>query len=257
MKLKKSLGQHLLINKRVLMSIIRAASLEKKDVVLEIGAGSGILTRALAEQVKKVIAIEIDKEFASRLNSYLKDFSNVELIFGDIRKVFPRLKLPQNYKVVANIPYYASSLIIKMLLSAWNKPKEIVCLLQKEVAERICASKGNFSILSNSVLFFGKPEIIGKVPRSAFYPPPKVDSAILKIKDINNDNARILEEKRFFQVLKAGFAAPRKTLVNNLAAGMDISKQKASDIIKSVGLKEAIRPQELTVSDWINIAQRF
>lgn len=254
MKLKKSLGQYFLVDKKALAKIVEAASLDNQDVVLEIGSGSGILTKELARRAKKVIAVEIDEKFAKVLKTNLRKFSNTEVIFGDIRKIFSKLNLPKNYKVVANIPYYITSPILKMFLSFYKKPQEMVLLVQREVAERICVSPGDASILSVSVRFYGEPEILSTVNRNSFRPVPKVDSAILKISNITDINTKLANEKEFFKTVRIGFSSRRKTLANNLSAGFHIPKDRAFAIIKSAGLDIKIRAQKLNLCDWIKIS---
>ena len=186
------------------------------------------------------------------------DNSKLKIINQDGLDFDPEsFKLKANgYKVVANIPYNITSLIIRKFLEAENKPSAMVLLVQKEVAQRIVARAGEMSLLSVSVQFFAEPEIVSIVKNTSFFPTPKIDSAIIKIK-IKNQKLKIkIKERDFFRIVKFGFASRRKTLENNLVAGLHIDKTQASDIIKKAGLPEKIRAQELTVEEWIKIARK-
>ena len=174
----RALGQNFLISAQVLRKIVEAADLKPDDTVVEIGAGLGALTVELAKRVKKVIAFEIDKKLLPILKDNLQDFNNVEIVDKD----FLTASLPEgNYKVVANLPYQITSAAIEKILEAEPRPELIILLVQKEVAERICAKSGEMSLLSVAVQYYGQPEIIAMAPRNNFWPAPKVDSAILKV----------------------------------------------------------------------------
>jgi len=162
----------------------------------------------------------------------------------------------RSYKVVANIPYHITSKILELFLSRENKPETMVLLVQKEVAERICAKPGEMSVLAISVQLYGQPEIVDIVPKESFFPSPKVDSAILKVDRIQAIDT-ILNEKDFFRCVHIGFAAKRKTLVNNLMAGIGLERQEVVDIIKSIGLKETVRAQELSIEEWKKLTQKI
>lgn len=251
---KKSLGQNFLKSKEALQLILAAADLNKsKDKVLEIGPGEGALTFPLAQNSSQVIAIEKDDFLSEELKKTAPQ--NVKIIHGDVLE----LNLPQlleendfgDYKVVANIPYYITGKLLRLLLELENKPKICVLLLQKEVAERICQKAPKMSILSLSVQFYGQPEIIADVSKEDFYPVPKVDSAILKITVLDPKKLPPKEEiKKFFKLIKVGFSSPRKTLINNLANGLSKSKEEIADIVEKLGLDLNTRAQELGVDDW-------
>lgn len=228
---KKSMGQNFLIDENIVNKIIKTANIDKNDIVVEIGPGTGSLTEKLAMCSKKVIAIEKDEKLASNLK-----IKNVHVITGDALQEIKTIK--GKYKVVSNIPYYLTSFLIRTLLEAENKPEEIVLLIQKEVAKRIC-SKEN-SILSLSVNYYAKPEIIDYVSKNCFYPKPKVDSAIIKI--IPNKRKR---NDDLFKLIKIGFSHPRKQLANNLKG--------IGEFLKSTGLSEKARAQELDINDWISL----
>ena len=220
----KKLGQNFLIDKNITQKIIKTAELSKKDTVLEIGSGLGNITQELAQKAKKVIAIEKDKKLVEILKENLKDCKNVEIIAGDVLKLVwesdsqkvgsptPNLK---KYKIVANLPFYITSPVIRMFLESDNPPQKMIFLIQKEVAQRICAQV-KMNLLAVSVQFYAQPKIIHYVSKTCFWPQPDVDSAIIKITPrslrsptpqkgvglLNNLNNR----QKFFQIVKAGFA---------------------------------------------------
>lgn len=260
LKVLKSLGQNFLIDEKALDDIVAAADIEPDDVVVEIGPGMGVLTFALAQRCKQVIAIEKDKKMSRYLEKESADRQNVEIINEDILRVnLPEMLAARGvgrYKLVANIPYYITSPIIKLFLETETKPERIVVLIQKEVAERICARKGDMSILALSVLLYGEPELVRAVPSAAFYPAPKVDSAVLRIRHIGK---RFPEEdyKEIFRLIKIGFSSKRKKLVNNLAAGLNFGKEEASMLLASADVGPDVRAEDLEPEDWARLASLF
>ena len=259
---KKGLSQNFLIDKNALGKIVESAELKSDDFIIEIGPGLGTLTEELLEQANEVVAVEMDTKLAELLEHSRKSASQsvskskLKIINADILKLnLDEVIGDKPYKVVANIPYHITSKILELFLSRKQKPTLIVLLVQKEVAERVCAKAGQMSTLAISVQLFGEPEIVDVVPKESFFPSPKVDSAILKIRIRNNESSvmNTEEERDFFRLVHIGFSAKRKTLINNLSAGYHISKDEASDIIKKVGLSEKIRAQELNISDWKNL----
>ena len=253
---KKKLGQHFLIDKKVLGKIIESADLKSQDVVLEIGSGLGALTLKLLKKVEKVVALEKDQKMAEIFKTITSGFKNLEILNEDALK-FDLRKLPKNYKVVANIPYYITSPLLKVLLEAKNRPKLIVLMVQKEVAERIMAISPNMNILAIAVQFYAKPEIVGFVLKNSFFPKPKVDSAIIKILPRSGTLAEEVDEKNFFRIVKIGFSSPRKQLQNNLRAGLKISKEKVNKVLEKSQINPSQRPQELSINDWIRICNAF
>lgn len=257
LRAKKSLGQNFLKEEAVLRKIVEAAKISGNDVVIEIGPGQGSLTKKLAEICKKVIAIEIDDRLVPILQKKFKDISNVEIIHEDILKInLPKLLITNNlqfttYKVVANIPYYITAPIIRLLLETKYPAKEIILMVQKEVAERIVAQKGEMSILAVSVQYYAAAEVLFTVSRSAFDPAPEIDSAVIRIIK-NNKQEKITKEetKKFFRIVKAGFSAKRKTLVNNLSNSLQFDKKKIEDKLLSIGFMANTRAQEMGVEDW-------
>ncbi|MFA7169317.1 MAG: 16S rRNA (adenine(1518)-N(6)/adenine(1519)-N(6))-dimethyltransferase RsmA [Candidatus Paceibacterota bacterium] len=258
LKVLKSLGQNFLIDENVLEDIVASADIQKDDVVIEVGPGMGVLTFALAEKCGQVIAIEKDRKMSKFLRKeILKTGSdNIEVVCDDILKIdmpkFLRERGIVKYKLVANIPYYITSPIVKLFLETEVEPELMVLLMQKEVAERICASKGNLSILALSVLLYGEPELVRKVGRDAFYPAPKVESAILRIGNIEKKYSAA-DYQKIFRVIKIGFSSKRKKLSNNLAAGLNLEKDGAEKILSDCGIDKLSRAQDLEVADWVKL----
>ena len=261
-KAKKSLGQNFLKDEAVLDRIIKAANLSKEDVVVEIGPGRGSLTEKLAQVCGKVIAIEIDERLVEVLHTKLVDNQNIEIIAGDILKInLPELIIEHGldktgYKVVANLPYYITSPIVRLLLETKFPPTEMVVMVQKEVAERIVAKPGAMSILAVSVQYYAKAEFLFTVFKESFEPMPKVDSAIIRITQ-NIEHETITKEatKKFFRIVKSGFSAKRKTLINNLANGLQIEKKVVEEKLAQLGFSLNTRAQELGVDDWRKLVE--
>lgn len=244
-KPRRDQGQSFLIDKNVLAKIIAVADLKEDDIVLEVGAGLGVLTKELALRAKKVIAIEQDKKLFNILKKELTEFENIELINQDVFKInFTKLK---DFKIVSNLPYNITSLFLRNFLSHGPQPNEMVLLLQKEVAKRIIAKPPQMSLLAVSVQYYSQPKIIFLVSKNSFWPIPAVDSAILKITEIKKTEAI---DKNFFRLVKIGFANKRKQLQNNLVNGFGFSKQKALDLLEKCSFNPKIRAQELSVRDW-------
>jgi len=242
----KRLGQNFLLNREVLRKIIQAAEFSPKDIVLEVGPGLGVLTIELAKRVKKVIAIEKDRRMCEILKKVLKNYKNVEIINKDILDVGYSTSHIETYKLVANLPYYITSPVIRKFLEAKNKPKLMILMVQKEVAQRICAQPPKMSLLSIAVQFYAKPEIISYVSKNSFYPQPKVDSAIIKIipKPIPKINT-----KKFFNLVKKGFSSKRKMLKNNLGI--------KESLLEELGLNPKTRAENLAVQDWLKLFHRL
>ncbi len=248
LKPHKSKSQHFLISEKVYQQIIKAAKLSKDDTVLEIGPGLGFLTIKLLEETRQVVAVEIDESLFSVLEKLQLLYDNLQLVRQDVLK-FDESSLPFGYKIVANIPYHLTGQIIRKFLSSQNPPQLMVVLVQKEVAERICATAGEYSLLSLAVQYYGQPQIIKQVKHTQFYPPPQVDSVILKITNIR-PSVDSEFDKKFWQVVRIGFSSKRKTLAHNLAAGLREDKSVIKEIITQQGLDVKIRAQELSLDDW-------
>ncbi len=265
----KRLGQHFLISQKALQKIIQTAEISKKDIVLEIGPGLGILTQELAQRAKKVIAVEKDKRMVTRLQETLKDHQNVEIIHNDILKILrdspsdtvlesrtvsEGLSL-KKYKVVANIPYYLTSPLIRLFLESARPPQEMILLIQKEVAQRICAKPPKMSLLAVAVQFYSQPKIISYVSKKSFWPRPKVDSAIIKISQIKKP--KNINPEKFFRIVKAGFASPRKQLINNLFQKLNLDRGKIKKALTQCRLDIQVRAENLSVEDWLKLFHRF
>ncbi|OIP25581.1 ribosomal RNA small subunit methyltransferase A [bacterium CG2_30_37_16] len=246
---KKSLGQHFLIDEKALAKIIEASDISAEDTILEIGPGLGVLTRELLKHAGQVVAVEFDPKMAELLSSSIS--SKKIIVKNEHILKFNTAILPKNYKVVANLPYYITSPIIRNFLEAKNKPKSMTLLIQKEVAERIVSSPPN-SVLAVAIQYYGKPEIVDIVPASSFWPAPKVDSAIINI-DVNKKLPLIGKEKDFFRVVKAGFGERRKKLVNSLTGGLQISKEETIKILGESGIGIDARAEELSLDDWLSL----
>ena len=254
----KGLGQNFLQDPLALETIVSAAEIHPTDTVLEIGPGLGSLTRYLATAAKEVVAVELDENLLPPLKAILAPYPNVRLISRDILKISPKDLIAQNdYIVVANIPYYITSAVIRHLLESEPKPRRIVLTVQKEVAERICAKPGDMSLLALSVQVYGKPQIAARIPAEAFFPAPKVGSAVLCI-DIY-PSPLIKEEllDTFFKLIKAGFSQKRKTLRNSLSAGLHIPPTEAADLLTHVGIDPQRRAETLSIEEWEELSESF
>jgi len=207
----KGLGQHFLVDRAVLRKIVEAADLDKEDTVLEVGPGLGMLTDDLVERASKVVAVEVDSVLAAGLARRYSGRDNVAIVNADVLDVDPSgLKLGGHYKVLGNLPYYVASAILRHLLEATLKPELMVVMLQKEVAEAVVAGPGRMSLAGIAVQLYGKPSIIDYVPAKCFYPPPKVESAIIRIDVYPEPALRLRDIEGFFQIVKAGFSSRRK-----------------------------------------------
>lgn len=256
-KPNKTLGQNFLIDKNILDKIINTADLKKDDIVLEVGPGIGTLTQELAKKAGKVIAVEKDAKMVEILRETLSEYKNVKIENCDILKFIENWKLKiKNYKVIANIPYYLTSHLIRIFLEAKNPPTEIVLLIQKEVAKRIVAKPPNMSLLSVSVQYYAEPKIISYVSKNCFLPPPKVDSAIIKLSQIHANLPQI-DTNLFFKIAKAGFSQPRKQLANNFARNLKLSKEEVASWLSKNNIKPAQRAETLCVQDWERLTKSF
>ncbi|MFC1873402.1 16S rRNA (adenine(1518)-N(6)/adenine(1519)-N(6))-dimethyltransferase RsmA [Chloroflexota bacterium] len=266
LRARKGLGQHFLIDEAVLQNVISAAALSSSDVVVEVGPGLGVLTRELAKQAGVVLAIELDSQLAGILEQDTAPLGNVSIINADVLQVEPvdllqeqKAKFPTlvdtscRYKVVANLPYYISSHFLRHFFEASVKPGVMVIMVQKEVAEAIVAGPGQMSVLSVSVQFYGKPEIISYVSAECFYPVPEVDSAILRVEIYPEPAVAVTDEKSFFELVRAGFSASRKQIANSLAQGLGCSKAEALSLLAGAGLVPRRRAETLTLSEWARL----
>ena len=257
-KPEKRLGQNFLIDSVYLDRIVEAAEVSSTDSVLEIGAGLGSLTRSLAASANKVVALELDPSLIAPLTEVLRSQSNVRIVQGDILEIEPgQLMDTSDYLVVANIPYYITSAVIRHLLEANVRPARMALTVQREVAERICAAPGNMSLLSLSVQIYGEPTIALRIPAGAFYPIPKVDSAVVRIKLYPEPiiPTPLLED--FFRLTKAGFGQKRKTLRNSLSTGLHLSREQTENFLSSTGIEPRRRAQTLSLAEWRRLAETY
>ncbi len=249
----KGLGQNFLINQKILAEIVESAQLSKKDIVLEVGAGIGNLTLVLAPKVKKVIAFEIDKKLFKILQKNTKKLKNVEIFNKDIRKVdLEKFFKHKTFKVVANIPYYLTSFLLRKLFSLQNKPRLILLLVQKELGERIMACPPKMNLLALSVQLFSKPKIVKKVKKGNFWPTPKVDSVLILLK--TKKETKKLEANFLLRLAKIGFSGKRKMLKNNLKKGLKLNEQEVLETFKKAGIRKNSRAEELALKNWQKLA---
>ncbi len=248
---KKSLGQNFMHDPNTIEKIVSTAELMPDDTVVEIGPGTGELTARLADYARHVMAIEVDERLEPVLEDRFASTSNVYLVFQDVLKT-DILSLAGNkeFVVVANVPYYITTAIIQHLLEQPRRPKRIVMTMQYEVAERICAKPGDMTILSNSVQYYGKPEIVSKLNPAVFWPRPNINSAILKIDTYKQPIVTVTDDKLFFRVLKAGFSQKRKQLRNSLSGGLQVKSTVAKEYLDTAGIDSQRRAETLTLEEW-------
>jgi len=257
-KPKKSLGQNFLVETAGLNKVIDAAKLTPSDEVLEIGAGLGSLTYLLAQCASQVKAVEIDRAMLAPLREALVEFNNVLIVEGDILQIKPdELMSQQDYIVVANIPYYISSAIIRHLMEAQRRPKRVVLTVQKEVAERVLARDGKMSLLSLSVQIFGEVSMAGVIPAGSFLPAPEVDSAVLKVELFPEPLVPFEIQPVFFKLAHAGFGQKRKTLRNSLAAGLALTGADAENFLLDTGIDPKRRAETLSILDWKKLTEAW
>jgi 16S rRNA (adenine1518-N6/adenine1519-N6)-dimethyltransferase len=249
----KVMGQHFLISKKILSIITDAAAISSDDQILEAGPGLGVLTLELAKRASKVLSVEKDKEFIPILNEILSDFKNVSVIEGDILQFEPAAYglQPRRFKIVSDLPYYLTSRFFRKFLESETQPSLMILLVQKEVAERMTAKPPRANLLSNAVNYYAKPTVITNVDNTAFYPPPEIDSAVVKI-EINRDYDHVFD-KTFFNVLKKAFSTPRKQLLASLSKFYD--RGVVSKWLLQANISGKIRPSELTVESWIILSE--
>jgi len=254
---KKGFGQNFLVDRGVLKKTISAANLTPHDTVFEIGPGIGTLTQELAKKVKRVIAVEKDLRMCEVLKETIGNLENVEIINRDILKFRNSDFGLRAFKVVANLPYYIVSPVIRTFLEfKVPKPKLMVLMVQKEVAQRICAKPPKMNLLAASVQFYAKPEVVSFVSKKSFWPQPKVDGAILKI--IPQDKStRVILVDLFFKVVKAGFSQPRKQLINNLSRGLEMDRELVKSWLLENNIQPSQRAETLGIREWIKLVKSY
>jgi 16S rRNA (adenine1518-N6/adenine1519-N6)-dimethyltransferase len=254
----KALGQNFLVDETALQQVIKAAMITPQDDVLEVGPGLGSLTRHLAIHACRVVAVEIDGSLIPVLKQVVGQLENVTIIQGNILSIDLAQILPQpEYLVVANIPYNITSALIRHLLEGVSAPRRLVLTIQQEVAQRICASPGDMSLLALSVQVYGHPQVCATISAGAFYPPPNVDSAVLRIDRYPTPAIPVHELETFFQLIKAGFSQKRKTLRNALAAGLRLPPPAVEVMLHSNQIDPMRRAETLSLTEWHQLTSRF
>ena len=254
---KKSLGQNFMHDPNTIEKIVSTAELMPDDTVIEIGPGTGELTASLAQYAKHVMAIEVDERLEPVLSDRFADTPNVYFVFEDILKTnVLSLVGKKDFVVVANVPYYITTAILQHLLEQARRPKRIVITMQYEVAERICATtEGDMTLLSNSVQFYGKPEIVSKLNPAVFWPRPSINSAILRIDTYETPIVDVPSDKLFFKVVKAGFSQKRKQLRNSLSGGLQVKSKIAQGYLDNAGIDSKRRAETLNLEEWARLTR--
>lgn len=241
---KRSLGQNFVQDPSALDKIVDAAELAPTDTVLEIGPGTGALTERLAQSAGRVIAVELDTRLEPILNTALGHLPNIEIVFGDILETnVPALVGEGDYVVVANVPYYITSAILRSLLESRKRPRRIVMTVQLEVAERLVAQPGDMSLLAISAQFYAKTWIAGKLKAAIFWPRPEVDSAIVRLDVYDRPPVEVPDEPSFFRIVRAGFSQKRKQLKNSLGA-------EGAVLLERAGIDPRRRAETLSLEEW-------
>lgn len=251
----KTLGQHWLDDELSLESICLAADVGPEDTVLEVGPGPGTLTELLVDRARSVVAVEFDATLARAL-PHRVPAANLHVINQDILR-FDLASLPPNYKVVANIPYYLTSNLLRVLCEHPNHFSRAAILIQKEVAERVCAKPGSMSLLSVSVQYYCEAHLDIVVPAELFTPPPKVDSQIIALTFRERPLFPNVNTKLFFRLVKAGFAQRRKTLLNSLSSGLHISREAAAQLLAAADVTPTTRAQALSLEQWYDLYRHY
>ncbi len=264
---EKYLGQHFILSKKSLAKIIEAAEIKKNDTIIEIGSGLGTLTQELAKTGAKIIAIEKDPKMISILKETLVNHKNIKIVEADARQLLSKpTRSPTSgglgisggkngYKIVANLPYNIATFLIRQWLELKNPPELMILMIQKEVAQRICAKPPHLNLLAVGTQFLAIAKVVDYVPAEAFWPKPKVDSAIIKIVPKKKKEMTVLlaiaKRQSFLRIVKAGFSQPRKQLIGNLAKKLKIPREKLLEIFKNLNIPEHIRAENLSLDQWL------
>lgn len=250
----KAFGQNFLVDREVLSRIVEAAEIHAGDQVLELGAGTGVLTRELAKRARRVVAVELEREMLSLLTETTHNYPNVEIMERNLLYVDPgEIFGTDSYKLVANLPYYIATPTFRHFLESANPPRLFVVMVQYEVAQRIVAAPGDLSLLGVSIQFYGKPKIVAHVPARAFYPAPKVDSAILRI-DLKDEVPLTARQRdSFFRLVQAGFSERRKQLHNSLAHGLHRKNADVQPLLQAANIDPSRRAETLSIEDWLRL----
>jgi 16S rRNA (adenine1518-N6/adenine1519-N6)-dimethyltransferase len=258
---RKGLGQHFLVNDAILAAIAAAAHIQPDDTIVEVGPGMGALTTVMARQAGRILAVELDAALVEKMGALLASFNNVHVIQGDILEINLEEQMARivpapaaaAYKVVANLPYYITTPTLRYFFDQRQRPSLIVVTVQAEVARRMVAAPPDMNFLAVLVQFYGAPEIVRLVPPGAFYPPPKVGSAVVRITLREQLPLDASQTQQFFRLVSAGFSQPRKQLHNPLMQGTGRARAEIIAALHSCGLDEKQRAETLTVQDWLHL----
>lgn len=254
MRPNKAFGQNFLVDRAILQKIIDAAEIAPADQILEVGSGTGVLTRELAKTARRVVAVELERDMLKLLTTTTYPFPNIELVERNLLHLNPEDVFGMDhYKLVANLPYYITAPTFRHFLESSNPPELIVVMVQKEVAQRIVAQPGDLSVLAVSIQFYGKPEIVAQVPARSFYPAPKVDSAILRIRVYPDAPLAGEERTRFFKVVQAGFTERRKQLHNSLTHTLHIKNEDVRSLLQQADIETSRRAETLSIEEWLRV----
>jgi len=256
MRPNKAFGQNFLIDRSILMKIVEAAEINTDDAILEVGAGTGVLTRELAQRARRVVAVELERDMLALLAKTTSYSPNVELVARNLLFLNPvEIFGKTPYKLVANLPYYITAPTFRHFLENANSPRVLVVMVQQEVAQRIVAQPGDMSVLAISIQFYGQPRILHHVPASSFYPAPKVDSAILRV-DVQSDAPLLPSEREsFFRLVQAGFSEKRKQLHNSLTHGLHYKNEIIRAWLATAGIEASRRAETLSIAEWLQLWQ--
>ncbi len=259
LKAKKSLGQNFLVDEAVLSVIVEAAELSPEDLVIEVGPGLGVLTVELARHAGNVLAVELDTKLASLLRSRLSSLANLRVVNADVLKLnlSQLLEGGNKYKVVANLPYYITSPVLRYFVEASPKPSLMVVMLQKEVGEAIVAEPGKMSLLAVSLQVYSRPRIISHVPSRCFYPQPKVDSVVLRLDMLPSPAVDVADIDEFFEVVRFGFSSPRKQLHNSLTHGLGVKPAEVSLLLEQAHIDPKRRAETLNLEEWAKLYEAW
>jgi 16S rRNA (adenine1518-N6/adenine1519-N6)-dimethyltransferase len=250
----KAFGQNFLVDRDILLRIVEVAEIQAGDQVLELGAGTGVLTRELAKRARRVVAVELEREMLSLLAETTHNYPNVEIMERNLLYVDPgEIFGSDSYKLVANLPYYIATPTFRHFLESGNPPRLFVVMVQYEVAQRIVAAPGDLSLLGVSIQFYGEPEIVAHVPARAFYPAPKVDSAILRIDLKDEVPLTPTQRDSFFRLVQAGFSERRKQLHNSLAHGLHRKNADVQPWLLAANIDPSRRAETLSIEDWLRL----
>ena len=248
---RKALGQHFLVDKRVLARIVRAADPQPGETIVEVGPGHGTLTAELAGRGSRVIAVELDDVLAARLRHRFQGDAAVQVVAGDAGEADPAALVDgEPYKFVANLPYYAAMPIVRRFLESDHPPSRMVVMVQREVAEAMIAKPGGMTLLSVAVQLYGSPAIVCRVSPRAFRPPPKVSSAVVRVDVLPETAVKLDSVEEFFQVVRAGFSAPRKMIRNSLKKGLGADQGDVLRVLETADVEPTLRPGALSLQDW-------